>query len=47
MLAPHDERLSLMRSLMWDYNIEPEHCLEVLEGKTLPAFEILQKRAEG
>ena len=33
MLAPHDERLSLMRSLMWDYNIEPEHCLEVLEGK--------------
>jgi hypothetical protein len=22
-----------MRSLMWDYNIPPEHCLEVLEGK--------------
>jgi hypothetical protein len=22
-----------MRSLMWDYNIPPELCLEVLEGK--------------
>ena len=33
MLAPYEERLSLMRSLMWDYNIAPEHCLEVLEGK--------------
>jgi hypothetical protein len=33
MLAPLEERLSLMRSLMWDYNIPPEHCLEVLEGK--------------
>lgn len=22
-----------MKSLMWDYNIPPEHCLEVLEGK--------------
>ena len=33
MLAPLEERLSLMRSLMWDYNIAPEHCLELLEGK--------------
>ena len=33
MLAPLPERLNLMRSLMWDYNIAPEHCLEVLEGK--------------
>jgi len=33
MLAPLEERLNLMRSLMWDYNISPEHCLEVLEGK--------------
>ena len=33
MIAPLEERLSLMRSLMWDYNIAPEHCLEVLEGK--------------
>jgi hypothetical protein len=33
MLAPLSERLDLMRSLMWDYNIPPEHCLEVLEGK--------------
>ncbi len=32
MLAPYEERLNLMRSLMWDYNIPPEHCLEVLEG---------------
>ena len=32
-LAPYEERLSLMRSLMWDYNIPPEECLEVLEGK--------------
>ncbi|MFH1320731.1 MAG: hypothetical protein ABII90_08785 [Bacteroidota bacterium] len=21
-----------MKGLMWDYNIPPEHCLEVLEG---------------
>lgn len=33
MIAPLEERLDLMRSLMWDYNIPPEHCLEVLEGK--------------
>ena len=33
MLAPIEERLSFMRSLMWDYNIPPKHCLEVLEGK--------------
>ncbi len=33
MLAPYEERISYMRSLMWDYNIAPEHCLEVLEGK--------------
>lgn len=33
MLAPLAERLDLMRSLMWDYNIAPEHCLGVLEGK--------------
>jgi hypothetical protein len=33
MVVPLEERLSLMRSLMWDYNIPPEHCLEVLEGK--------------
>jgi len=27
-----EEKLSLMKSLMWDYDIPPEHCLEVLEG---------------
>ena len=32
-MPPPEERLSLLRSLMWDYNIAPEHCLEVLEGK--------------
>jgi hypothetical protein len=37
MLAPAEERLSLMRSLMWDYNIAPGDCLEVLEGKRLKA----------
>ena len=26
------EKLQLMKGLMWDYNIPPEHCLEVLEG---------------
>jgi len=31
-IAPYEERLNLMRGLMWDYNIPPEHCLEVLEG---------------
>jgi hypothetical protein len=33
MLAPLEDRLNFMRSLMWDYNIPPEDCLEVLEGK--------------
>lgn len=33
MLATYEDRISYMRSLMWDYNIAPEHCLEVLEGK--------------
>lgn len=32
-LAPYEERLSLLHSLMWDYTIPPEECLEVLEGK--------------
>ena len=27
-----EEKLKLMKGLMWDYNIPPEHCLEVLEG---------------
>lgn len=27
-----EEKLKLMKGLMWDYNISPEHCLEVLEG---------------
>jgi hypothetical protein len=27
-----EEKLSCMKSLMWDYDIPPEHCLEVLEG---------------
>lgn len=31
-IAPYEERISLMRGLMWDYNIPPAHCLEVLEG---------------
>jgi len=30
---PYEKKLDLMRGLMWDYNIPPEHCLEVLEGK--------------
>lgn len=27
------EKLSYMKSLMWDYHIPPEQCLDVLEGK--------------
>lgn len=27
-----EEKLKLMKGLMWDYDIPPEHCLEVLEG---------------
>lgn len=27
------KKLELMRKLMWDYDIPPGHCLEVLEGK--------------
>jgi hypothetical protein len=28
-----EEKLKFMKSLMWDYNIPPEDCLDVLEGK--------------
>ena len=31
-MYPREEKLKLMKGLMWDYNIPPEHCLEVLEG---------------
>lgn len=31
-MLSREEKLNYMRSLMWDYNIPPEHCLEVLEG---------------
>lgn len=31
-ILTYEEKLDLMRSLMWDYRIPPEHCLEVLEG---------------
>ncbi len=31
-MAMREEKLKFMKSLMWDYNIPPEHCLEVLEG---------------
>ena len=27
-----DQKIELMKGLMWDYNIPPDHCLEVLEG---------------
>ena len=27
-----EEKLKFMKGLMWDYNIPPGHCLEVLEG---------------
>lgn len=27
-----EEKLSLMKGLMWDYHYPPEQCLEVLEG---------------
>lgn len=30
----HKQKLDLMKGLMWDYNIPPEQCLEVLEGKS-------------
>jgi len=32
MIISREEKLNLIRSLMWDYNISPEKCLEVLEG---------------
>ena len=31
--ATYQEKISLMKGLMWDYSIEPEICLDVLEGK--------------
>lgn len=42
-LAPYEERLSLMRSLMWDYNIPPEECLDVVQSLR---FKSLSKRYE-
>jgi len=32
-MFPYEKKLEFMKNLMWDYNIPPEHCLEVLEGK--------------
>ncbi len=32
MLISREEKLDLLRRLMWDYNIAPEECLEALEG---------------
>lgn len=31
-MFPREEKLKLMKGLMWDYNIPPGDCLEVLEG---------------
>lgn len=31
-MLSREEKLKLMKGLMWDYNIPPEECLEVLEG---------------
>lgn len=28
-----EEKLKMMRQIMWDYHYSPEECLEVLEGK--------------
>lgn len=41
MLAPPEERLSYMRSLMWDYNVAPGHCFEMPEGKRFKADMVL------
>lgn len=32
MIISREEKFDLLRRLMWDYNITPEECLEVLEG---------------
>lgn len=32
MIISREEKLDLLHRLMWDYNITPEECLEVLEG---------------
>jgi len=32
MSISREEKLDLLRRLMWDYSIAPEQCLEVLEG---------------
>ena len=32
MIISREEKLDLLRRLMWDYNINPEECLEALEG---------------
>lgn len=31
--ATYQEKIKYMQGLVWDYNIPPEHCIEVLEGK--------------
>jgi len=33
MVVSREERVNLMRGILWDYNISPEYCLDVLEGK--------------
>jgi hypothetical protein len=32
-MLTREEKIKLMKSLMWDYKYSPEECLEVLEGK--------------
>jgi len=32
-MTDNSTKLSLMQAIMWDYNISPQDCLDVLEGK--------------
>jgi hypothetical protein len=33
MTLSHDEKIEMMRSLNWDYNVSPENMLAVVEGR--------------
>lgn len=32
-MLDREEKIEILKSLMWDYDLTPENCLAVLEGK--------------
>jgi uncharacterized protein (UPF0248 family) len=44
MILSHEEKIEMMRSLNWDYNVSPEDMLAVVEGKLESAAGFDQNR---